>query len=294
MRTRSNPLHAPLVAASSLALALALKSASLSAQDVPASLGLAASSGTNDVYLSDEFYQPPRRRDVILERLDTNGVYSLRDRRGAFASLAALMAEQVAASNAHAVAAAWTRGFSNGVEQLRAAFANAPTSGIFLGLDFPLDPAPTRAALDIYVVSNAYDGASDLDLLWIYFSRTIAKPTIEVPYIVAGETNRVLGSWTLAGTQAHWTNTYDIVRGEYAYPSCHLLFVQRPAALHDAPINLNPHGLFGRAGSGIAWGQVQTTYLGRPSLSGIITDGTNNYEFLNGFLLTTTPTETTP
>ena len=256
----------------------------------PAVAQLAASSGTNDVYYSTVHSAPARVKDVVMERQDESGV-SLMDRKRIFAQLADLVAEQVTVEGATEVAAAWHRGFTNGVEELRAAFANAPTNGMYLGVEMPYDSTAARERLDIYVASNHFDRASGYDLLWVHFNYSIPRPRIEVPYSWTGGVTRVVGSWTMPGTSANWTNVYTVTKGQYVYNNCRLLFVQRPTGLDGAVMNLKPHGLFGNPELGVSWGQVQTTYRGRASITGTLTDGTNDYVFANGQLMSTTPTE---
>jgi len=257
----------------------------------PAVAQLAASSGTNDVYYSDTHVAPARIKDVVMERQDDSGV-SLMDRKRVFARLADLVAEQVTAEGAAEVADAWTRGFSNGVETLRAAFAAAPTNGIFVGLEIPYDTTASRSAvIDMYVVSNHYDAAANLDMFWIHFNRSIPRPAMKVPYVWGGTTQVVDAAWTLAGTSANYTNAYTLTRGGYTYDNCRLLFAERPAAITNAWMNLKRYAPFGDPVNGLDWGKVQTTCNGRSSITATLSDGTNDWQFVNGCLISKTPTE---
>ena len=251
---------------------------------------LAASSGTNDVYYSEVHSAPARVKERVRERHDSTG-YRLMDKKRVFAQLADLIAEQVTVAGAQEVAASWHRGFSNGVEELRAAFANAPTNGIYLGMEMPYDPTASRDAIDIYVASNHFDRASGYDLFWVHFNHAIPRPSMEVPYSWTGGVTRVAGTWSPPGTSAHWTNVYTIVRHGYTYGNCHLLFVKRPSDFVGAAMNLRPYGSFGNPESGLSWGRVQTTWNGRPSITDTLTDGTNEWVFANGCLLSKTPVE---
>ena len=258
-----------------------------------AALAQDRATGTNDVYYSSVHSAPARVKDVVTERHDETGV-SLMDRQRVFAQLADLVAEQVTVEGAREVAAAWHRGFSNGVEELRAALSSTPTNGVYLGLEFPYDPSVSRAAIDIYVASNHYDAVSGYDLFWIHFNHQLPKPSMEVPYQYTGGVVRVAGTWAPHGTTAHWTNVYTIARRGYTYDNCHLLFVKRPPELVGASMNLRPFGSFGNPETGISWGKVQTTYNGRASLTATLFDGTQDWEFQNGCLLSKTTPESSP
>jgi len=259
---------------------------------LPAAAQLSASAATNVVYYSAVHSAPARVRDVISERLDSTG-YHLMDRQRVFAQLADLVAEQVTADGAVEVADAWTRGFSDGVETLRAAFAAAPTNGIFLALEVPYDTTASRSAvIDMYVVSNHYDRAANLDMFWIHFNRSIPRPAMKVPYVWGGTTQVVDAAWTLAGTSANYTNAYTLTRGGYTYDNCRLLFAERPAAITNAWMNLKRYVPFGDPVNGLDWGKVQTTCNGRSSITATLSDGTNDWQFVNGCLISMTPVET--
>lgn len=245
---------------------------------------------TNVVYYSSIHSAPARIKERITQRHDSTG-YHLMDRKRVFAQLAQLVAEQVTVAGANEVAEAWKQGFSNGVESLQAAWANAPTNGAYLAVEIPYDPTQSRAAIDIYVVSNHYDSVTGYDLLWVYFNHELPKPTVEVPYTCGGETKRVAGTWKPAGTAANWTNVYTVVKGGYTYDNCHLLFVERPPEFVGAVMNLKRVGNFGNPETGISWGKVQTTYNGRPSITATLSDGTNDWEFVNGEVMNIKPTE---
>ena len=58
-----------------------------------------------------------------------------------------------------------------------------------------------------------------------------------------------------------------------------------------AVMNLWPYGRLGNPETGIDWGQVQTTWKGRSTLTDLLTDGTNNWRFVNGHLMELTPVE---
>lgn len=247
--------------------------------------------GTNVVYYSEVHTAPARIKERINERHDASG-YKLMDRKGVFARPADLIAEQVTVEGAHRIAAAWRQGFSNGVEELRAALNNAPTSGMYLGVEIPYDPESSRDAIDMYVASNHFDAVSGIDMFWIHFNHPTPKPTMEIPYCWTGGVKRVAASWSMPGTAANWTNVYRVVKGDYIYDNCHLLFAQRPAELSGGAImNLRPYGNFGNPETGISWGKIQTTWQGRSSITGTLTDGTNDWEFVNGHLMSIKPKE---
>jgi len=244
---------------------------------------------TNVVYYSSVHTAPQRIKERITERHDSTG-YHLMDRKGVFASIAELVAQQVTVEGAQQVAESWMQGFSNGVAELEAAWSQAPTNGMYIAVDIPYDPTESRAAIDIYVVSNHYDSVSGYDLLWVYFNHVMPKPIIEVPYQCGSMVKRVAGSWSVPGTAANWTNVYTVARSSFTY-DCHLLFVERPTEYVGAVMNLKRVGSFGNPETGISWGKVQTTYNGRPSITATLTDGTNDWEFVNGCLISITPVE---
>lgn len=251
---------------------------------------LGVRSGTNTVYYSAMHIAPARIKERVTERHDATG-YKLMDREGVFARLSDLVAEQVTVDGAYRVAAAWRQGFSNGVEELRAALNSAPTNGVYFGIEIPYDTTASRAAIDIYVASNHYDTATGYDMFWVYFNHPLPRPAVEIPYSWGGETRRVAATWSPPGTAANWTNTYMIARGGFEY-ECHLLFAERPTELSArAVMNLWPYGRLGNPETGIDWGQVQTTWKGRSTLTDLLTDGTNNWRFVNGHLMELTPVE---
>ena len=254
-----------------------------------AALAQDRATGTNDVYYSDVHVVPARVKERLVERHDASG-YHLMDKKRVFASLADLVAEQVTAEGACAVADAWMEGFNRGVDSLMDALHSAPTNGMYLGLNFPYDNTATRNAIDIYIASNHFDSASGYDLLWVYFNHNIPRPAMEVPYSWTGGVKRVAATWSPPGTGAHWTNLYAVAKGGRTY-DCHLLFAERPPELRGAAMNLRPYGSFGNPETGIAWGQVQTTFNGRASITATLTDGTNDWTFLNGQLMSITPVE---
>lgn len=196
---------------------------------------------------------------------------TLRDKMGTFASAADVAALHETTEHLGEIEAAWSNGFARGHADLQSRLSQTPTNGIMVGLQFPPPSDASRRALEMYVVGTTYEGGYDYFL--VNFSRPLSvKPNIEVPYVWNGgfTTNRVAGTWDF--DTFRWTNVVSLAQNGIAYTNVHTLRVERPAALAGVPCNLNPHGLFGRRGTGVTWGNIVLTVNGRPTYSGTLTN----------------------
>lgn len=238
------------------------------------------------------------RKNVVMETEDGGLV----EKQGVLATVADTAAQKETAESVGRVAAAWRRGFSNGVETLSASLSNVPRTGRFIGLKFPLIPQSSRP-FDIYVASNHYNAVTHEDELYVHFGQSFSNsPSMTVPYVYESgmTTQRVPGVWRKAGTANHFTNVYSVVLHrsnavDIAY-TCHKLFVPRPAALWGVPCNLDPHGRWGGP-EGVAFGSylLTVTQLGvtYPTFSGSVTNVEAGVVALfdNGAFLGTIPIE---
>lgn len=273
-----------------LAMLTALASLTAGAQ-------LTASVTTNTTYVSSVVTNRAWAKHIVTEFLSGNNPPELKDLARKFVSTMDLEALGIAVEESSKVYDAWMRGFADGCRQLEDVIGRSPTHGMFLQLLFPLVPSTTRKSVDIFVVSNAYDSAKHRDIMWVYCSRELPLvPVTEVPYIWESgfTTNRVRGTYSpsdVAG--AHWTNTVNLVAYGNDYPKCHILYVDRPAALRNVPCRLNPHGLWGHRQFGFDWGPVTVTVEGSPTLTGPVTNDVLGIvrTFSNGGLVGEAPIE---
>ena len=248
---------------------------------------------TNTVYQTEIVTNNAWARHVVSELVGEDADPVLMDKMGAFVSAANLAALGVATEDAHRVAEAWLRGFSDGTNELAKAMLNAPSNGILMKLCYPLVPSAARRSVDIFVVSNEYDSVRNRDCLWIYFSRELPmKPVMSVPYVWEGgfTTNRVAGQFHVADRPlSAWTNTVDIVRFGQTYESCHPCWFSRPADLSGTPIFMSRHGSFGSRPGGVEWGSIAVTVDGTPTFTGEVTNATEGVVavFSNGGFLGT-------
>jgi hypothetical protein len=218
---------------------------------------------TNRIYQSDEITNEAWAKHLITEFIGEDGPPELKDRLGKFVSTANLAALHVSADGAREVAEAWMQGFSLGTQALAQAMGDAPTSGVWVKMCYPLEPSATRRSVDIFVVSNNYDSVRNRDELYVYVSRDLPmKPTVQIPYISESgfTTNLVRGYTTVSDVpHSHWTNTVTVSRFGQVYQNCHRMWFTRPASLKDCPVFLHRHGVFGSRATGFEWGSVAVT-----------------------------------
>ena len=249
-----------------------------------AQLSASATGSTNLVYSSNVATNNAWEKHVVTA---TGPDYSiLRDKAGKFASVAEIAAAYEVTEHIDDVEQGWADGFERGCAELREKMSHTPTNGIMIGLQFQLPQSHPRNALEIYVAGHMY--SEGYDYLFVHFSNPLSvKPVMEVPYVWNGgfTTNRVGGSWSFGNST--WTNVYTVSQNEIAYTNCHIMRVKRPAALLGVPCNLNPHGLFGRHGDGVTWGNIVLTVNGQPTFTGILTNTTDNtfMQISNGAIL---------
>jgi len=218
---------------------------------------------TNRVYQSGEITNEAWARHLVTEFLGEDSPPELKDRMGKFVSTANIAALHVSADGAREIAEAWMRGFSIGTQELARAMGDAPSSGVWVKMCYPLEPSATRRSVDIFVVSNDYDSVRNRDELYVYVSRDLPmKPVVQIPYVSESgfTTNLVRGYTTVSDVpQSHWTNTVTVSRFGQEYRNCHRVWFTRPASLKDCPVFLHRHGVFGSRAAGFEWGSVAVT-----------------------------------
>lgn len=257
------------------AILLAAISVAANAQLENAQLGSERSTIYN--YYSVTKESPAWQKDIITA--DGPDYTRLMDRQGVLADKQRILALEVAVSNLTEVAKGFNEGFQTGIENLVEATNNIPKHGYTFGLVMPLAPSETRTAIEGFIVDQQYDSVHNIDKLSIHFTQDLkVQPRIVCPYVLDGgmTTNLITGSFKSRHYPGStWTNKFTIARGEITYDNCHLLFLERPAALQGFTTWFDSMVKWGTP-QGIEYGAIVHTAFGEELFNGTLTNFNNH------------------
>lgn len=165
------------------------------------------------------------------------------------------------------VADVYTNALFGAINELTSVTNSLPSTGILLGLRFPLDNTSHRDVIEGYVVQQGTDSLNGYDWLDIHFTQNVSEPTVVLDYVYeGGGTNTVTGAWKVSQYNANWTNVTSVTWRDFTYDNVHRCYFRRPAEAAGMPLVVNPH-LKWRLST---WGSTLITVNGKTALDGTV------------------------